>query len=100
MMNDEEGMAFVDVFRDTFAPAEHTQARLKAERRAGLTPKQRANRSVAKDKQINFRATSETKALVKALGEHLGKRPSDIMLQALATLAESLPGFELRKRRG
>jgi hypothetical protein len=100
MINDDEGMAFADVFRGMFAPAEHTQARLKAERRAGLTPKQRANRSVAKDKQINFRATSETKALVKALGEHLGKRPSDVLLQALETLAQSLPGFEAGKRRG
>jgi hypothetical protein len=100
MTNDDEGMAFADVFQGMFAPAEHTQARLKAERRAGLTPKQRASRSVGKDKQINFRATSETKALVKALGEHLGKRPSDVILQALETLAQSLADFEMGKRRG
>ena len=100
MEHDDEGMAFADAFRGMFAAPEHTQARLKAERRAGLTPKQRASRSVAKDKQINFRATADTKALVKALGEHLGKRPSDVLLQALETLAQSLPGFEMSKRRG
>jgi hypothetical protein len=37
---------------------------------------------------------------VKALGVHLGKKPSDVLLQALETLAQSLPGFELGKGRG
>jgi hypothetical protein len=88
---DEEGMDFVSAFRDTFASPRATELRLKAERRAGLTPKQRAKKAPPK-KQINFHATAETKTLIEALGEHLGKSVSDVIALAVEELAKSKMG--------
>jgi hypothetical protein len=90
----EEGMDFVSAFKQKFASSpESIQARLKAERRAGLTAKQRERARAIPKKQINFRATEETKKLIDALAKHLDKTATDVMELAVATLARSLPGF-------
>jgi hypothetical protein len=88
---EEEGMDFVSAFKGTFASHQAIEQRLKAERRAGLTPKQRAKKGPPK-KQINFRATAETKALIEALGEHLGKSVTDVIALAVEELAKSKLG--------
>jgi hypothetical protein len=93
MVEMEEGLDFEAQFRkhfgaDGFAAPERTQERLKAERRAGLTPKQRAKKSVPK-KQINFRATAETKALIEKLAAHMDASVTDVIALAVATLAQS-----------
>jgi hypothetical protein len=96
MVETEEGMDFEGQFRKLFgsqglagfAAPEQTQARLKAERRAGLTPKQRAKKSVPK-KQINFRATAKTKELIDALAAHLDKSVTDVIALAVESLAQS-----------
>jgi hypothetical protein len=75
---EEEGIDFVSAFVGQFASHQATEQRLKAERRAGLTPKQGARRKGPPKQQINFRATAETKALIEALGEHLGKNVTDV----------------------
>jgi|RhiMethySRZTD1v2_1073278.scaffolds.fasta_scaffold745370_2 hypothetical protein len=41
MAETEEGMDFLGAFKDRFAARENTQAEVKAERRAGMPPKQR-----------------------------------------------------------
>ena len=96
MTETEEGFNFKSVFKGTFGSIEGTQERLKAERRAGLTPKQRAKKAPPK-KQVNFRATAETRALIKALAEHLDVNVTDVMERAVHGLAESLPAFRGKK---
>lgn len=99
MSDPEEGMDFIGAFRDRFAAIENTSKRLKAERRTGLTPKQRQRRGPPK-KQINFRATEQTRTLLVALSAHLTKSEGrdvgqgDVIERALPLLARSLPGFK------
>jgi hypothetical protein len=88
MAEPEEGMDFLSAFTGKFGSLEGAQQRLKAERRAGLTPKQRERRGPPKQ-QINFRATAETKALIDALAEHLGKSATDVMALAVEELAKA-----------
>jgi hypothetical protein len=87
MSETEEGMDFESVFADRFKNRDRTNERLKAERVAGLTQKQRQMRKPPKQ-QINFRATAETKALIEALGEHLGKSVTDVIALAVEELAK------------
>ena len=102
MSDTEEGMDFLGAFHDKFAAIENTAKRLKAERRTGLTPKQRQRRGPPK-KQTNFRATEQTRALLAALSAHLTKAEGrdvgqgDVIERALPLLARSLPGFKETK---
>jgi hypothetical protein len=95
MVESDEGMDFEaqflkDMGTDGFAAPERTQQRLKAERKAGLTPKQRAKKTAPK-KQINFRATAETKALIEKLAAHLDASVTDVIALAVEAFAKSLP---------
>jgi hypothetical protein len=93
--SDDEGASyaeFIGVFtRETFAKPEHTRARLKAERRAGLSPKQRAKRGEPK-KQVNFRADDATRALIGRLSAHHKLDKTAILLLAIDKLAETTFG--------
>ena len=99
MGENEEGMDFLGAFRDKFAAPENTTKRLKAERKANLTPKQRQRRGPPK-KQVNFRATAQARALLEALSAYLTKAEGhdvgqgDVIERALPLLAESLPDFK------
>jgi hypothetical protein len=96
MAEAEEGMNFLGGLTGGFGLIESTRERLKAERRAGLTPKQRAKKGPPK-KQVNFRATAETRALVKAMSAHLDTDDTDVITRAIHALAETLPGFRTTK---
>jgi hypothetical protein len=93
--SDDEGASlaeFMGMFtRETFAKPEHTRARLKAERRAGLTQKQRAKRGETK-KQVNFRADNATRALIGRLSAHHQLDKTAILLLAINKLAEATLG--------
>lgn len=70
---------------------ERTRNRLSAERRAARTPKQRENLSEPR-KMVNFRATSETRALIVHLAKHLtGGDRTALMHLALHELAKTAP---------
>jgi hypothetical protein len=93
MSDFEEGADFEGQFHKlfatgNFASSEETEQRLKRERKAGQTPKQRRKKSVPK-KQINFRATAETEALIKKLAGHLDKSVTDVIALAVEALAKS-----------
>jgi hypothetical protein len=92
MVEHEEGMDFVDIFKGRYSSREGTDKRLKAERIAGMSAKQRGARKPAKV-QVNFRATAETKALLEGLAGHLDKSVTDVVELAVAELAKSIPGF-------
>lgn len=86
--------AFMSAFIGAgFANPAGTKARLKAERRAGLTPKQRQRMSEPK-KQVNFRASQETRARLARLAAHLDVSTTAVLLMAIEKLAASTPGFE------
>ena len=87
MAETEEGMDFLGAFKERFAAREKTQARVKAERRAGMTAKQRERIKGPPKQQINFRATVETKALIEEIAESLGKSITDVMELAVRDLA-------------
>lgn len=88
-IDSDEGANFLSAFHQKFAAAERTEARRKAERRAGLTPGQRARRGPPKV-QLNFRATKETKALIDALADHTGSTITDVLARAVHELAQKL----------
>jgi len=90
MAETEEGMDFLGAFKDRFAARENTQARVKAERRAGMTPKQRERIKGPPKQQINFRATAETKALIEQIAERLEKSITDVMELAVRDLAAKM----------
>ena len=96
MAETEEGMDFLADLKGGFGLIERTRARLKAERRAGLTPKQRAKKGPPK-KQVNFRATAETRALIKAMSAHLDTDDTDVITRAIHALAGALPNFRAKK---
>jgi hypothetical protein len=87
MADTEEGMDFLGAFKDRFAARENTQARVKAERRAGMTPKQRERIKGPPKQQINFRATAETKALIEQIAERLDKTITEVMELTVKELA-------------
>jgi hypothetical protein len=93
-MSDEEGTDFIGGFRRTFGNPTHTQVRWKAERQAGLTPKQRAKRRGRKPirkTQMNFRVPVETKAQLEALSKALGISMTDVFTQAIEAFAKAAP---------
>ena len=82
---DETDASFADVFKRKFGTGVDTKARLKAERRAGLTPKERhrgGNRGPLRNVQMNFRGTAKTKKLVAALVDKLCEMRGDEVSQA------------------
>lgn len=86
--DDAEGMDFLAAFTEKFgANPERTKARRKAERRANLTPKQRARTKGLPKKQKNFRASAETLAQLKSLVSHLGKSETDVIAEAISDLS-------------
>ena len=89
MIESEEGADFVSAFKEKFAgDPSRTKARANAERRAGMTPKQRARRGVPKA-QKNFRASKETLAQLKALVARTGLTETDVIALAIDALAKS-----------
>jgi hypothetical protein len=90
MAETEEGMDFLGAFKDRFAARENTQARVKAERRAGMTPKQRERIKGPPKQQINFRTTAETKALIEQIAERLDKSITNVMELAVRDLAAKM----------
>jgi hypothetical protein len=93
--SDDEGASlaeFMGMFtRETFANPAHTRSRLKAERRAGLSPKQRTRLGTPK-KQVNFRADDATRALIGRLSAHHKLDKTAILLLAVDKLAEATFG--------
>lgn len=92
-LDDIDAVDFDAIFKRSgkvFASREERDRRLSAERRAGFTPKQRQRMAVPK-KIVNFRATEETRALIKRLEKHFGEGQTSIMLRAIEHLAASLP---------
>jgi hypothetical protein len=92
----EEDDGWTDEFLGTYAKSRTgLEQRLKAERRAGRTAKQRerARRAVPK-KQLNVRATADTKAVLDRLCQHLGKSQTEIIELAIAELAARHLGKE------
>lgn len=87
----EEGTSFETAFASAFGSRTNVEARLKAERRAGLTPKQRSARKTVETRsvQVNMRATKATKALLDALADKLDCSAADVFEIALQALAKS-----------
>ena len=89
---DDEGFDFAAAMQAQFTQtgplASSTEARLKAERRAGMTPKQRAKRA-KKPASLNFRTTDEIKAMVEAMVKKFGTDKTDVLERAVLKLAKS-----------
>jgi hypothetical protein len=92
MTDEDEGM---DDFEKQFATKfgtnkAATDERLAAERKAGLTAKQRAARKAKSPpkKQKNFRASPETLAQLEALTGRLNTSETDIIAIAIDALAK------------
>ena len=88
---DEEGQDFVRAFGQVFGDVANTERRLKAERRAGMTSKQRAKRS-KKAATVNFRCSDATRAQVETLAAKFETNFTDVMERAIAMLAKSEMG--------
>lgn len=90
MADSEEGTSFESAFGELFGKRTNTEARLKAERRAGLTAKQRDRKKPkGRDVQINVRATREVKELLDALSERLGGSVADQFERAIVAYAKA-----------
>jgi hypothetical protein len=104
-MDDEiEGLDFEAIFGQVskssgkaYANREDRDKRLRSERKAGLTAKQRERLTVPK-KLVNFRASEETRALLKKLAQHFGADQTAVILRAIDQLAASVPGLQERKQ--
>ena len=104
-MDDEiEGTDFEAIFGriakttgKTYANREDRDKRLRSERKAGRTAKQRERMTVPK-KLVNFRASEETRALLKKLAQHFGEDQTSIILRSIDQLAASIPGLQERKQ--
>lgn len=88
---DETDTSFADVFKSKFGAGVDTKARLKAERRAGRTPKERnrGGKGPLRNVQMNFRGTAHTKQLVELLAERLGVSHADIFELAVEQMAKA-----------
>jgi hypothetical protein len=91
----EEDDGWADAFVGTYAKSRAgLEERLKAERRAGRTAKQRERARAVPKKQLNIRATAETKALIDRLCQQLGQSQTDVIELAVAELAAKRLGKE------
>lgn len=89
-MVDEEGTSFEGAFGALFGAQTNTQDRLKAERRAGMTAKQRDRKKIKnRDVQINVRATKAVKALLDRITSQLGGSAADHFEAALVAYAKA-----------
>ena len=95
----EDDEDWAQVFIGEYAKSrEGLEVRMKAERRANRTEKQRERaRKVVPKKQVNFRASPQTKALMDQLCERLGKSQTDIVEQAIVELAAKQLPKEVKK---
>jgi hypothetical protein len=66
-----------------------TEPRLKAEARAAKTPAQRKRRGPPPKVQVNFRASTTTRAQLEALSKALNVTVTDVIELAVQTLAET-----------
>ena len=91
----EEGTDFEIIFARKFGQNRaNTEARMKSERIAAMTAKQRAARpKKPPKKQMNIRVSEETRALIYALAQHLNSSVTDTVETAIKALAETLPDF-------
>jgi hypothetical protein len=80
-----------------YANRDDRENRLRSERRAGLTPKQRQRLGAPPKKIVNFRASEETRADLKALTKHFGEDQTAVILRAIEQLVASVPGIKERK---
>lgn len=91
-IEDEDEGSWTGVFAGKFKSRAGTDARLVAERKAGLTPKQRAaarKDKTPKKKQVNFRASSDTLVRLEALKNLLKKDATGIIELAIEELAKA-----------
>ena len=103
-MDDEiEGLDFEAIFGrvgkfsgKAYANREDRDKRLRSERRAGLSAKQRERLTVPK-KLVNFRASEETRALLKKLSKHFGEDQTAVIVRSIDQLAASVPGLQERR---
>jgi hypothetical protein len=102
--DDVEGADFEAIFGriakttgKTYANREDRNKRLRSERRAGLSANQRERLTVPK-KLVNFRASEETRALLKKLAQHFGEDQTAVILRSIDQLAASVPGLQERKQ--
>lgn len=75
----------------TFGDPRNTEARLKAEKKAGRSPAQRA-RKVTRELQINFRASKQTRDLLNDLAAMKDISQADVIEAALPLLAKLWKG--------
>lgn len=93
-MSDEEGLDFTRIFEEeAFGSRKATAQRLRAERRAGRTSKERMRRA-KKTSSLNFRCSDETRNLAEALRKKHRCRLSEVLERAILALAEA-DGVEL-----
>jgi hypothetical protein len=85
---EEDDRSWESAFQDRFKGRGSVEQRLKDERKAGRTAKQRAAKKPPK-KQRNIRATDETNALIDKLSEHLKCTMTDVIERAIAQLARA-----------
>jgi len=89
-MADEEGTSFEIAFGALFGTRNNTEARLKAERRAGRTAKERDRKKPkGRDVQVNVRATKAVKVLLDTLAERLGGSVADQFELAILAYAKA-----------
>ena len=88
--SNDEGMNFGGFLGAFGSSHEKTEARFKSERRAGMTPKQRARKKTAKTTTINFRTTDHVRGLAEALAEEMGvKSLAPVVEQAIIEFAKA-----------
>ena len=85
---DEEGQDFVQAFGQVYGDVANTRQRLKAERRAGMSSKQRAKRA-KKTATVNFRCSDSTRKQVEALAAKLDCNFTEVMERAVALLTQT-----------
>jgi hypothetical protein len=96
----EEEDGWGDEFLGTYAKSRAgLEQRMKAERRAGRTAKQRARarKVVVPKKQLNIRATPETKAQLDRLCKQLGASQTEVVELAIAELGKKHLGKESKQ---
>ena len=77
-----------------FASAEHAENRLRGERKAGRTAKQKAHARKEVRKKVGYRFSLQMIGTMKSLGKHLGMSDTDVLERALDALAKATPGFK------
>lgn len=93
-MSTEDEIEFASLFAASrYGQSAKNDARMKAERRAVMTDKQRSRGGRARSAQMNFRCTTAFKALVAGLSEHMDISAADMFEEAVTSLAKK-KGFK------